>query len=478
MARRPNIVLILIDDLGWRDLTCYGSDFYETPNLDRLANEGMRFTAAYASCPVCSPTRASIMSGKYPARVGVTQYIPGHAVGRLTDVPYFHALPKSEYSLARALKDGGYQTWHVGKWHLGDGATAPERHGFDVNVAGCGWGMPQHGYFSPYNMPNLDDGPEGEYLTDRLTDEAIALIRQRDTGRPFFLNWSHYAVHIPIQSPPDLVEKYRKKAADLGLVPEDGLVQGERLGAQHLRNVHLVRRTVQSDPAYAAMVENLDTNIGRLLGALDEAGLTEDTLVVFTSDNGGLATSNVREGAPTCNLPLSEGKGWMYEGGTRVSQLARWPGRVEAATLCSVPTTSTDLYPTFLAVAGCPARPEQHPDGVDISPLFDGADATLPRDAIFWHYPHYANQGGRPASSVRAGNWKLIEHFEDGRLELFYLAADPTESNDLAEVQADRAAALHARLNAWRAEVEALIPKPNPNWVPPELPEGVDPAEV
>ena len=306
MTERPNIVLILIDDLGWRDLTCYGSDFYETPNLDALADQGMRFTAAYASCPVCSPTGASIMSGKYPARVGVTQYIPGHAVGRLTDVPYFHALPQSEYSLARALRDGGYQTWHVGKWHLGDGATAPHRHGFDVNVAGCGWGMPQHGYFSPYDMPNLDNGPVGEYLTDRLTDEAMALIRERDPDRPFFLHWSHYAVHIPIQSPPELIEKYRRKAADLGLVPEEGLVQGERPGARHLRNVHLLRRTVQSDPAYAAMVENLDTNIGRLLGALDEAGLAEDTLVVFTSDNGGLATSNVREGAPTCPSPRAK----------------------------------------------------------------------------------------------------------------------------------------------------------------------------
>ena len=269
------------------------------------------------------------MSGKYPARVGVTQYIPGHAIGRLQDVPYFHGLPIGEYSIARALGDGGYQTWHVGKWHLGGARTTPERHGFEVNIAGLGWGMPQNGYFSPYGMANLPDGEEGEYLTDRLTDEAIRLIEARDASRPFFLNLAHYAVHIPIQPPPGLVDKYRQRAADMGLDKQDVIVEGEPFGCEHLHGERVLRRIRQSDAAYAAMVENLDANIGRVLVCLSEQGLDDNTLVLFTSDNGGLATSNRREGVPTSNAPLAEGKGWMYEGGTRVCQMARLPGMIE-----------------------------------------------------------------------------------------------------------------------------------------------------
>ena len=473
----PNILLILIDDLGWTDLACYGSGFYDTPNLDRLAGEGMLFTDAYASCPVCSPTRASIMSGKYPARVGVTQYIPGHAVGRLQDVPYFHALPISEHSLASALREGGYQTWHVGKWHLGGAQTAPERHGFDVNIAGLGWGMPQRGYFSPYGMANLTDGAEGEYLTDRLTDEAIGLIEARDRQRPFFLNLAHYAVHIPIQPPPGLVEKYQRRAVDMGLDREDVIVEGEPFGCQHLRGQRILRRIRQSDAAYAAMVENLDANIGRVLDCLGEQGLADDTLVFFTSDNGGLATSNRREGVPTSNAPLAEGKGWMYEGGTRVCQIARLPGVIEPGSVCRVPVTSTDIYPTCLDVGGCVSRPEQHRDGVSLMPLFRGG-ATLEREAIFWHYPHYANQGGRPAGAVRRGDWKLIRHFEDDRLELFNLRDDEGETTDLASTEPALAEELLALLAAWQREIEALIPKRNPNYRPSPLEAGVDPAEI
>ena len=473
----PNILLVLIDDLGWTDLTCYGSGFYETPNLDRLASEGLLFTDAYSSCPVCSPTRASIMSGKYPARVGVTQYIPGHAVGRLQDVPYFHALPISEHSIARALQDSGYQTWHVGKWHLGDARTAPERHGFDVNVAGLGWGMPQNGYFSPYGMSNLADGEDGEYLTDRLSDEAIRLIEGRDRSRPFFMNLAHYAVHIPIQPPPGLVDKYRRKAVAMGLDKQDVIVEGEPFGCQHLRYERVLRRIRQSDPAYAAMVENLDANIGRVLDCLAEQGLGDDTLVLFTSDNGGLATANRHEGVPTSNAPLAEGKGWMYEGGTRVCQIARLPGTTTPGTVCEVPVTSTDLYPTFLEVAGCPPIPDQHRDGVSLAPLFRGRRA-LSREAIFWHYPHYANQGGRPAAAVRRGDWKLIQHFEDDRLELFNLREDESETTNQALAQPQLLDEMHALLVAWQREVEALIPKPNPNYQPSALESGVDPAEV
>lgn len=474
----PNIVLMLIDDMGWRDLSCYGSPFYETPNLDRLAAAGMHFTDAYASCPVCSPTRASLLSGKYPARVGVTQYIGGHAVGKLCDVPYHHALPMNEISLATALRHGGYQTWHVGKWHLGDRSTWPDRHGFDANVAGCGWGHPSNGYFSPWRIPTLTDGPDGAYLTDRLTDEALRLIRERDPARPFFLNLWHYAVHTPIQAPEPLVEKYRAKARALGLDTQNPFVEGDYFPAQHIRHYRIRRRIIQSDPVYAAMMENLDTNIGRVLAALDEAGIARDTLVMFTSDNGGLSTA---EGSPTCNLPLAEGKGWMYEGGTRVCQIVRWPGVVPPQSVCHTPTTSPDWYPTLLEAAGLPLMPQQHVDGVTLMPLLTGGDAQagrLARDAIYWHYPHYSNQGDTPACSVRQGDYKLIEYFEDWHVELYNLRRDRAEKHNLAAAEPARADELRRRLHAWRDEVEALIPKPNPNYIPPPLPEGVEPATV
>jgi arylsulfatase A-like enzyme len=464
---RPNFLFILIDDLGWRDLSCYGSTFYETPHLDRLAAQGVQFTRAYASCPVCSPTRASILTGKCPARVGVTQYIGGHAVGRLCDVPYFAGLPLSEMSLAASLREHGYQTWHVGKWHLGGPATGPERHGFDVNLGGCGWGHPHNGYFSPYGIPNLSDGPAGEYLTDRLTDEAIALIRTRG-GRPFFLNLWHYAVHVPIQSPPALVEKYRRKALALGLDGQAAIVPGEPHTAGYLRGQPVQRRIVQSDPDYAAMIENLDWNIGRVLAALEETGQADNTVVVFASDNGGLSTA---EGSPTCNLPLAEGKGWVYKGGTRISQLVRWPAAVRAGTRCDTPVTSCDFYPTFLEAAGLPLQPEQHSDGASLLPLLTGRGELAPRD-LFWHYPHYSNQGGRPACSMIAGRWKLIEFFEDGRLELFDLKEDPGERRNLVAEQGALARDLRARLAAWRENVAALVPRPNPNYR--ELPLSAD----
>ncbi len=470
---QPNIVFILIDDLGWRDLACYGSSFYETPRLDRLAGQGMRFTDAYAACPVCSPTRASLMSGKYPARVGVTQWIGGHAVGRLSDVPYMHCLPMSERSIAAALRDGGYQTWHVGKWHLGERLCWPDHHGFEVNVGGCGWGAPRHGYFSPWHCPTMDDGPAGQHLTDGLTDAAIGLIRQRDRNRPFFLNLSHYAVHTPIEAPAELVEKYRDKARRLGLNDDDALEPGEYHPCQHKRTQRVMRRKFQSHATYAAMVEHLDSAIGRLLDELDAQGLAEDTLVVFTSDNGGLSTS---EGSPTCNLPLCEGKGWMYEGGTRVCQVARWPGVIAAGSECDEPCTSPDWYPTLLAAAGLAPDPQQHVDGVDLTPLLRGE--ALDRGPIYWHYPHYSNQGGTPAASVRHGDWKLIEFFEDGRLELYNLRADIGETRDRRGDEGQRVAELHAGLKRWQREIEALIPKANRNHVPPPVDSEVDPAEV
>lgn len=459
MTDAPNIVFILIDDLGGRDLGCYGSTFYETPRLDALAREGMLFTDAYAAAPVCSPTRASIMSGKYPANVGVTQYIGGHGVGRLLDVPYFPLLPTDEYSLARALHDAGYQTWHVGKWHLGPRKTWPDQHGFDVNIAGCDWGHPRS-YFSPYQCPTLTDGPDGEYLTDRLTDEAIGLIENAG-DRPFFLNLWHYAVHIPIDAPADLVAKYERKAADLGLDAVDPFEIGEPFPVWHMRDARVTRRTVQSDPAYAAMMENLDTNIGRLLDALAASGKAENTIVVFTSDNGGLSTS---EGSPTSNLPLAEGKGWTEDGGTRVPLLLRWPGRIAPGSVVDTPVTSPDFYPTFLRAAGREPLPEQHTDGVDLTPLFDGE--ALDRGPLFWHYPHYSNQGGTPSASVRDGRWKLIHWFETGRSALYDIVADVGERRDLAASEPEVTARLEGCVQEWLATVTVGVPRPNPHAQP------------
>lgn len=466
---QPNIVMILADDLGWADLACYGSTFHETPVLDRLAAEGMRFTDAYAAAPVCSPTRASIMTGKYPATVGVTQYIGGHGVGRLADVPTFGYLPTQEYSVARALGDAGYRTWHVGKWHLGPRRTWPDQHGFDVNIGGSDWGHPRNGYFSPYGIATLADGPDGEYLTDRLTDEAIALVEGAAADdRPFFLHLSHYAVHIPIESPPDLVAKYEHKAAELGLDRVDAFTDGEQAPVWHNRDAPIRRRTVQSDPAYAAMVENLDTNVGRLLAALERTGQAADTLVVFTSDNGGLSTA---EGSPTCNAPLAEGKGWMEEGGVREPLIVRWPGVVAAGSVDATPVSSPDFFPTFVAAAGGlgAAAPESDLDalgveGVDLGPVLRGTE--LDERPLFWFYPHYSNQGGSPGAAVRRGRWKLIHRFEDGSDELYDLATDLGEDRDVAAEHGDLVTELRDDLLAWIATTSVSVPSPNPRAAP------------
>lgn len=459
MRQRPNILFVLIDDLGCRDLVCFGSTFYETPNLDRLAQEGMVFEQAYAACPVCSPTRAAILTGKYPARIGLTQYLVGHAEGRLRDVPYLHYLPLTEKTIAAALREAGYQTWHVGKWHLGEEPFYPERHGFDVNIGGCHMGAPgSNGYFAPYRIP-IRDAPPGEYLTDRLTDEAIRLIRHRE-DRPFFLHLSHYAVHIPLQAPEPLVAKYKDKARRMGLDRIAPLVEGEPHPCLHKQHERVRRRLIQSHPVYAAMVENLDWNVGRILTVIEEEGLAERTLVVFTSDNGGLATS---EGSPTCNLPFREGKGWTYDGGTRVCQIMRWPGVIRPGSRCFTPVTSTDFYPTFLEAAILPLKPEQHCDGVSLMPLLRG-EVRLDREAIFWHYPHYSNQGGTPAAAVVSGRWKLVETFETGGVELYDLACDPSEQHDRSGEEREQTQRLREMLHAWQRDVGAKFPDPNPDF--------------
>jgi arylsulfatase A-like enzyme len=391
----------------------------------------------------------------------VTNFIGGHTKGKLIDAPYIDHLPLKEKSLASTLRENGYTTWHIGKWHLGDAPYYPTEHGFDVNVGGCSWGMPHNGYFSPWGIENLEDGPEGEYLTDRLTDEAINLIRNNE-GQPFFLNMWYYAVHIPIQAKEAKIEKYEAKVKEMGLDDVKTFEQGDFFPCEHKKDKRIVRRLVQSDPVYAAMVESMDENIGRLFAALEESGQAENTIIIFTSDNGGLATA---EGSPTCNAPLAEGKGWMYEGGTREPLLVKWPDVTEPGTVCGFPVSSPDFYPTVLQMAGLDLLPEQHKDGVSLAPLLKG-EGTPEREAIYWHYPHYGNQGGTPGSSLRAGNHKLIEFFEDGRIELYDLQRDVSEEENIAEEDPELASRLKRLLAGWRESVEAKLPQPNPDYEP------------
>ena len=465
---KPNIVFILLDDYGWKDSTCYGSDFYETPNVDRLCADGVKFTDAYASCPVCSPTRASVLTGRYPARVGITHFIDWSGKnhpnrGKLIDAPYFRQLPQEEHSLARALKDGGYTTWHVGKWHLGGPGFYPHEHGFDVNVGGCEQGAPgRGGYFSPWTITAMDgvDVPDGTYLTDYLTDRVVDLIVNRDE-RPFFLNLWYYSVHTPIQAKEEKIKKYEEKAKRLGLDKLEPLEEGDFFPGSHKKDRRITRRKFHSDPVYAAMIESMDEGVGRLLDVLEEEGIADDTVIMFTSDNGGLATS---EGSPTCNAPLAEGKGWMYEGGTREPLIVKWPGVTEAGAECGVPVTSTDFYPTALEMAGLDPIPEQHCDGVSIVPALKGDD--LDREAIYWHFPHYGNQGGTPGASVRSGDYKLIEFFESGHVELYNLKEDIGEENDLADELPEVRDRLKALLKKWQKEIEAKIPQENSDFEP------------
>lgn len=463
----PNFVFFLVDDMGWTDLGCYGSTFYETPNIDRLAASGVRFTDAYAACPVCSPTRASIMSGKYPARLKVTDWIPGRQANHPSDPgqkmlsrPFALQMALEEVTIAEALQEAGYQTFFAGKWHIGeDSAYWPEHQGFAINKGGHSKGSPPGGYFSPYDNPRLTSGPEGEYLTDRLGDESVRFLET--TGpNPFLLYLSFYTVHNPMQGKDSLVQKYEQKAAGLGYTEADRF----RTDAPWIRTApprgNFRERRVQDHPTYASMVESLDQNVGKVLDKLSELGLAENTVVIFMSDNGGLATA---EGSPTTNLPLRAGKGWLYEGGIREPMIIRWPGGQDQAGLtCSTPVTSTDFYPTILEMAGLPARPTQHQDGESLVPLLKGK-TDLNREALFWHYPHYANQGGLPGSVIRAGRYKLIEQYGEAP-ELYDLQTDLEERHNLAATEPDRVQELSARLQAWRESVGAEGMDPNPDY--------------
>ncbi len=447
--QKLNFVFILIDDMGWTDAGCYGSTFYETPNIDRLAAKGMRFTDAYAACPVCSPTRASIMAGKYPARLHLTNWLYGDIRKQLVGPRYIRQLPLEEVTVAEALKAAGYTTGFVGKWHLGGEGYWPEHQGFDTNVAGWTSGSPRGGYFSPYKNPRLNDGPKGEYLTDRLTDEAVRFL-EKNRERPFLLYLSHYAVHTPLQAKRHYTDKYKAKAASLPAAK----------GPRFLPEAERQTRQVQDHPVYASMVQSMDESVGRVMKKLEDLGVADRTVVIFMSDNGGLSTS---EGHPTSNVPLRAGKGWLYEGGIREPMIIKWPGVVRPGSLCHEPVTSTDFYPTMLEMAGLRPRPAQHVDGLSLVPLLKGG-RSLDRRAIFWHYPHYSPQGGRPSGAVRVGNHKLIEFYEDDRIELYDLKADIGEKRNLAAKMPQRAAKLRRMLHDWRRALDARMPTPNPQW--------------
>jgi arylsulfatase A-like enzyme len=449
---RPNVVFILADDLGWADLGCYGSTFYETPNLDSLAKQGMRFTDAYSACNVCSPTRASILTGKSPARLHLTDWLngrPNRPDQKLNRPEFQMFLPLEEVTLAEALKDAGYQTAFIGKWHLGESTNFwPTQQGFDVNIGGCGRGSPSS-YFSPYQIPNLPDGPKGEYLNERLTEEALKFLdRAAENKKPFLLYFSQYAVHTPLQAKPEVVEKYKAKAAKLD-------ASREKFLPDHGRQV----RQVQDHPVYGAMVESLDDSVGRVMARLKELNLETNTIIIFTSDNGGLSTA---EGSPTANLPFRTGKGWGYEGGVREPLLIKWPGVTAPGSVSHAPAISTDFYPTILQMLGLPMRPAQHLDGVSIVPTLKGG--ALPERPLFWHYPHYSNQGGSPHGAVRVGDFKLIEWYEDMSVELYDLKNDLGEQHNLAKENSAKAAELTQLLHDWRKQVNAQMPTLNPNY--------------
>lgn len=456
-APPPNFLFILVDDLGYMDIGATNPDtFYETPNVDRLALEGMLFLDAYAASPVCSPTRASIMTGKYPGRTNMTDWFGApqpETVDRhstrdkpLLPAAYVDKLPLEETTLAEVFKEAGYRTFFAGKWHLGPEGFYPQDQGFDVNKGGWERGGPYGGdrYFSPYGNPQLDDGPAGEHLPQRLANETIRFITENQ-DKPFLAYLSFYSVHTPLLTREDLRAKYEQKREQ---TPD------ESWGTEGTRKV----RRVQNHAVYAGMVEAMDQAVGSVLNSLSELGVADNTTVIFMSDNGGLSTS---EGHPTSNLPLRAGKGWLYEGGIREPMIIKWPGVTIPGSVSETPVISTDFFPTMLEIAGLAPRENQHRDGMSLVPVLNQSQ-SFEREALFWHYPHYGNQGGSPGSAVRVGDWKLIEFFEDDHVELYNLATDIGETTDLSKTEAGKVDELRDLLHKWRQEVGARVPSANP----------------
>lgn len=450
-SKKPNFIFILVDDLGWSDLSVYGSSFYETPSIDRLAESGIRFTDAYAACPVCSPTRASIMTGKYPSRLNITDWIPGNDPKnrKLLGTKDKHQMDLEELTLAEALKLEGYSTFFAGKWHLGDSGYFPEDQGFDYNIGGHHRGSPPGGYYSPYKNPKMEDGPEGEYLSDRLTDESISFIKN-NAGEPFLLYLSFYTVHTPIQANVDFINYFKDKKENLD--PDNSPVLRDEHEGSTLTN--------QVNAPYASMLASMDNNVGRLVDYINEMDLAKNTYIIFTSDNGGLSTLNRNRVAPTSVLPLRGGKGWCYEGGIRVPLIIAGPGLDPARS--SAPVISTDFYPTILELAGIDARKEQHLDGVSLLPALN--NKPLEREAIFWHYPHYHGSSWTPGAAIRKGDWKLIEFYDYEKTELYNLSEDIGESVDLSDTHPDKASELKDLLEKMQKETGAILPTINPDY--------------
>ncbi len=465
---KPNVILILVDDLGSMDIGCYGSSFHETPHIDQLGKEGVIFDNAYSASPICTPTRASILTGKYPSRLGITNHSgitgsQGPKYKLIAPKPIAN-LPHEENTLAETLKGHGYRTAHIGKWHLQQHNLKtkeffPEAHGFDINIAGHRYGQPGSFHY-PYkskrhpstNVPGLDDGQEGEYLTDRLTDEAIKFI-DKNQDEPFFLNLWYYTVHTPIEAKKEKEEKYKKKAKALNLPKNQGVPEYASW-----------QRKYQDEPKYAGMVESLDENVSRILQKLSELQLDQNTIIIFTSDNGGLSTKKNKT-APTSNLPLRAGKGWIYEGGIKVPMIVRYPPITTQHYRSKEAVVSTDIYPSILDMANLPLLPEQHVDGVSIKPVLTSTEGKLDRKAIYFHYPHYhhINSMG-PSGAVRMGKYKLVERYETGDIELFDMEADIGETNDLSKKLPEIAREMQGMLHQWLKDTNSPTNKINPNF--------------
>ena len=452
-----NVVLVVIDDLGWADTGVYGSTFHETPNIDRLAAQGARFTDFYTASPVCSPTRASLMTGKHPARLKLTNWIGGEQNGLLRQADYIRELPLDEVTIGEAFQEAGYATGYIGKWHLGPDGYMPSDQGFEWIFAVNHAGEPGS-FFPPYerpswaitNVPDLETDPPEAYLTDRLTDVALEYL-DTHADSSFLLVLSHYAVHTPIQAPDSLVDAFEARVAELPPGTDD-----------HFRAEHeSVTKLRQDHATYAAMVTTVDASVGRIMDRLDALGIADRTAIVFVSDNGGLSTLMRRSfSLVTSNEPLRAGKGWLYEGGIRAPLIVKWPGVTTGGSVVNAPATSQDLYPTLLSMAGLASRPAQHVDGEDLSGWIGGDARTPVRDTLYWHFPHYHGSGNRPSAAIRAGDFKLIHWFEDGSSELYDLANDPGETTDLSGRDPDRAAALESSLLGWLDSAGANLPTP------------------
>jgi len=457
--KRPNFVFFLVDDLGWADLGCYGSTFHETPNIDALARSGMQFQTAYTACPVCSPTRASIVTGRHPVRVDVTDWIPGSRKKLNQNPKFLHVddrndLALDEVTFAEVLRDNGYQTFFAGKWHLGDEGHWPTEQGYDFNIGGNHKGSPPGGYYAPWTNPTLEAKENGEYLTERLTEESIRFLENRDKDRPFLLHLCYYNVHTPITPYEKRVEHFEKKAESLFQTETPKIVEH-----------NAVSRARQDNPAYASMVSAVDKSLGDILSKLDQLRLTDNTVVFFFSDNGGLCTS--RRMGPTSNLPLRSGKGWLYEGGVRSPMIVRAPGVTREGTQTDVPVVSMDFFPTMLELAGLPSMPKLHADGKSLMPLLKQSD-TPEKRTFFWHYPHYHGSTWTPGASMREGDWKLIEFYEHEKVELYNLAEDPGEQRDLSQERPEKLKQLRGKLRDWQKKMNAKMPKPNPEYQPPK----------